>query len=259
MAEPEAVTLETPGVKELVEAAVKENVDAAIAKATEGLVSNRDALKAEKTALQEKYDADTAQWKGFDPEKVKTLMDRMANDEETKLIAEGKIDEVINRRVDALKTDFETKLSAGTEKISELEGSLKTKDGKIKSLVIDGFIRQAASEHSVVAGAIPDAITRANGRFDLDENLKPVARDEGGALLMGKNGKDPLTPSEWLEGMRENAPHWFPPPKGGGSQGGGGGGTGDYTITREAARDPAVYRAAKAEAEKAGQPLQFVE
>ena len=253
-------TLETPGVKELIEAAVKESVDAAVAEATKGLVTNRDAIKEEKTALQKKYDTDMAQWKGFDPEKVKGLMDRMANDEETKLIAEGKIDEVIDRRVTALKMDYEAKLIASNEKVTELDGTLKTKDSKIKSLVIDGFVREAATNLNVVPGAIPDAITRANGRFDLDENLKPVARDESGNLLMGKNGKDPLSPSEWLEGMRENAPHWFPAPKGGGSQGGqGGGNDGEHTITREAARDPAVYRNAKAAAEKAGQPLQFVE
>ena len=245
------IDLENPDVKKLVEAAV--------ADAVQGLTTNRDTILGEKKDLQQKFDELGEQWKGLDPSIVKNLVDRMNNDEETKLIAEGKIDEVIERRVGAMKTDLEARLTAAQEKVTELEESSLANVSKVKKLVMDGLIRQAGGELKILPTAFDDAIHRANGRFELDEDDSPVARDDHGTLLMGKDGKTPLSPLEWLDGMREKAPHWFPTPTGAGAGGGSGGQTGSFTLTRSQARDPQVYQTAKAEAAKAGQELQLIE
>lgn len=239
---------------------VKALVDAAVAESTKGLTSNRDEILGEKKGLQEKLDALSKQWDGLDPAVVKNLVDRMNNDEETKLIAEGKIDEVVERRVEAMKTDLETRLASATEKLETLEGEKGSLTGKVKNLIIDGMVRQAGGELKMLPTAMEDAIHRAKGRFELDENDKPVARDDSGALLIGKDGKTPLSPTEWLESMKESAPHWFPTPQGAGAGGGTGAGqTGQFTLTRTQARDPQAYREAKSLAEKAGQTLQIVD
>ncbi len=245
------IDLTNPDVKTLVEAAVAE--------ATKGLASNRDEILGEKKGLQEKLDALGKQWEGLDPSVVKNLVDRMNNDEETKLIAEGKIDEVVERRVTAMKTDLETRLTAATEQLEVLTGEKGSLTDKVKNLVIDGMIRQAGGELSLLPTAIEDAIFRAKGRFDLDENDKPVARDEAGTLLIGKDGKTPITPVEWLEGMKEAAPHWFPVPSGAGAGGGPGTTQNGFSLTRTEARDPTAYRAAKEAAAKAGQSLTIVD
>jgi hypothetical protein len=64
--------------------------------------------------------------------------------------------------------------------------------------------------------------------FTLDENGNAVQRDADGNVVIGKDGKTPFSPSEWLESMRESAPHWFPAGASGsgsnnGSKGGGAG------------------------------------
>lgn len=239
---------------------VKKLVETAVAEATSGLSSNRDAILGEKKGLQEKLDALSKQWDGLDPDVVKNLVDRMNNDEETKLIAEGKIDEVVSRRVEAMRTDLETRLASATEKLEGLEGEKGSLATKVKNLIIDGMVRQSGSELNLLPTAMEDAIYRAKGRFQLDENDKPVARDDAGALLIGKDGKTPLTPTEWLEGMKESAPHWFPAPTGAGASGGAGPSqSGSFTLTRSQARDPLQYRTVKLAAEKAGQPMQIVE
>lgn len=249
----EELTLENPKVRELVEEAV--------AKATEGLKKNRDELLEEKKGLATKVKEFETQWSGLDPEHVKNLVERMKNDEETKLIAEGKIDEVITRRTEALANDYTSQIKSRDEKIGEFEAENNALKTQISDLVIGQNVSTAAAELGIVPTALEDVIFRAKGRFQLDENGKPIARDESGAMLMGKNGKDPLSVGEWLEGMREKAPHWFPAPSGGGAGGGNRGGSGGnaFTISRADARNPQKYQEAKAQAAKHGQQLQITE
>lgn len=239
---------------------VKTLVEGAVAEATKGLTSNRDEILGEKKGLQAKLDEQAKVWEGLDPEIVKNLVNRMNTDEETKLIAEGKIDEVVERRVTAMKTDLETRLAAATDKLAGLEETNGSLSGKVKRLIVDGMVRQAGSELKMVPSAFDDAIARAGNVFELDENDNPVARDGSGTLLIGKDGKTPITTVEWLESMKPAAPHWFPAPSGAGAGGGSGSGQGNpFTLSRSEARDPSAYRAAKDAAAKAGQPLQIVD
>lgn len=199
---------------------IKERLDAAVAEATGGLRTNRDSILGEKRELREELDAIKKQWEGLDSETVNALMSRIANDDEAKLIAEGKVDEVIARRTDAMRKDAETKVTAALKRVAELEESITSKDGKIAELVIDSAVQEAAAAAGVQGTSIADIVLRARQTFALDDEHRPVARDTAGALLMGKNGRDPLTPSEWLDGMKERAPHWWPPSKGAGAPGG---------------------------------------
>jgi len=234
-------------------------INAAVKSATGGLSSKNSELLAEKKELSSKMAELEKQWSGFDSDQIKNLMDKINNDEETKLIAEGKIDEVIDKRVQALKNDYESKLEAATSKIGELEIGLGEKDSKVKTLIVDGHVRQAASKLSIVPSAIDDVIHRAKQKFALDDKDKPVARDSEGSLLIGKSGKDPLSVEEWLDSMKETAPHWFPGSSGAGAGGGKDGKGGAYTITKTDATNPQAYRAAKEAATKAGVQLQMVD
>jgi len=91
---------------------VKALVEQAVAEATKGLVNNRDQIKGEKMALKQELENLKAQWGDLNPDQVKAFMSRLENDEETRLIAEGKIDEVLDRRTKALQGDYSKKLEA---------------------------------------------------------------------------------------------------------------------------------------------------
>jgi hypothetical protein len=240
--------------------AIKALIEAAVANATSGLITNRDAALKEKKELKAQLDSMQQQWGGLDPAMVKNLINRMQNDEETKLIAEGKVDEVISRRVTSMQKDFEAKLAAATAKLTEYEGHVKQRDGRIKDLVIDGSIRETAAKLGLVPHALEDAVTRAKGRFVVGDDGKAVARDDNGTLVMGKDGKTPMGVSEWLEGMKEQAPHWFPAPSGAGAAGGGSGRkAGGVVITKSDASDARKYQAAREQAAKAGVTVQIVD
>lgn len=241
---------DTPEVKALLDAAVRE--------ATSGLAANKDELLAEKKKLQEQFQAMQDQWKGLDPEAVRGLMNRLENDEEMKLLAEGKADEVVERRTARLKQDHQKQLEALQGKIDELSQSYEGAQGEVKRLKVESGLRSAAAEHDLIPAAVNDALARAMNIFKVGDDGELFAEDKNGTMY-GKDGKSPLSVGEWLIGMKPDAPHWFKGGTGGGRGDGTGGGGGAFTISKSEARDPMKYQAAKAAAEKAGQPLTMIE
>ena len=249
--EPSPITADTPEVKAFIAAAV--------ADATSGLTGNRDEILSEKKALQAKLDEMSNTWKDLDPAAVRNIMGRLENDEETKLLAEGKMDEVISRRTERLQADHVKQMSNLEAKLAEAVSFGETQGSTVKQLKVEGGLRQAAVEHGLIPSAVEDALGRAMAVFKVGDNGKLIA-EENGSTAYGKDGKTPLTPAEWLESMKDKAPHWFPAPSGSGAGGGNGKGSGSvHLITRSDARSVPKYQAAKAAAEAAGTTLQIVE
>lgn len=148
-------------------------------------------------------------------------MQRFDGDEEAKLIAEGKLDQVIDKRTSRMREDFEKKLGEATGRADKASKLAQAFQGR----VLDEAVRAAAAKAGLHQHAIDDALFRARTMFSLDENGQAVQFGEDGKPVLGKDGKNPFTPMEWLEGMKDKAPHWFPATaSGGGAHGGGGGG-----------------------------------
>ena len=104
---------------------------------------------------------------------------------------------------------------------AELQTLVQGRDEQLARLAIDGAVRDAAGRAGLVPAAIDDALGRGRRVFSLDEDGRPVAREAEGAVVPGADGASPMTPAEWLESMREAAPHWWPPSSGAGAPGAG--------------------------------------
>lgn len=198
---------------------VKKLVDDAVTAATAGLRENKDAILTEKRETKAELDALRTTWGDLDPEMVKAVMSRMANDEETRLIGEGKVDEVIDRRTSKMRADFDNKVEALAKKLGESELMSQGLTAKISELIVGRGVRDAALKLGVQPAALEDIEMRARGTFSVSDTFEIEARDADDAIIIGKDGKGNLQPSEWLEGMRENSPHWWPPSNGGGAGG----------------------------------------
>ncbi|MDC5130721.1 hypothetical protein NRA09_17570, partial [Acinetobacter baumannii] len=72
------------------------------------LQSERDAAKNAKLELQKLQ----KQFEGIDPEIVKKVFAQIDQDEEAKLIAEGKVNEVIQKRTEKMREEHEKLLKA---------------------------------------------------------------------------------------------------------------------------------------------------
>jgi hypothetical protein len=134
------------------------------------------------------------------------------------------------------------RLKAGEGRAAELETLVKARDEQLARLAIDGRIREAASRAALVPSAIEDVLGRGRRVFALDEAGSPVARNAAGEVIAGKDGESPLTPAEWLETMKETAPHWWPPSSGAGAPGAGArGGEGALTYEQAGELSPEHY------------------
>jgi len=219
MAEPDAGTTSagTPDVQSQIDAAVNAAVAGLKAKNTELL----GTLKERQEALK-RFD-------GIDPDAVRNILKRFSDDEEASLIAKGEIDKVLTKRTERMKADYDKKL---TEAMGAAETASKRAQA-FQGRVLDDAIRAAAAKAGIHQHAIDDALFRGRAMFTLDEQGAAIAMGDDGRPVLGKDGKSPFSPLEWLEGMKEKAPHWFPATaSGSGASGSGGAGVGGKTMTR---------------------------
>lgn len=178
-----------------------------------------DALKAKNAELlneKKSTKEQLARFEGIDPDAVRGILKRFSDDEEAALIAKGEIDTVLNKRTERMKGEYDRQLTAAQQKAEEAVGRMKAYEGR----VLDDSIRAAAAKAGLHPQAIEDALFRGRAMFRLDANGNAVQLDDNGNPIPGKDGKTAYTPSEWLEDMKEKAPHWFPAiANGGGARG----------------------------------------
>jgi hypothetical protein len=202
---PPTITLDTPGVRELIDREV-----AGLKSKNSDLLDKVNRLTSDKQALEESF-------QGFDPEKLTLLMKRFENDEEAKLIAEGKFDEVVARRLEAKSKPLEDQIAELQKVVAERDQTVAEREAKIETMIFDQMIREAASDEKlgIQPTAIPDVITRMRKVFTkFDDKGQPVADAYGknGQFLRGVDGM-----KEWMETkLIKEAPHCFLPSKGGG-------------------------------------------
>ncbi|MFK3945627.1 hypothetical protein [Pseudomonas fulva] len=202
------------------------------------LIDSNKTIKTELEGIKGKFD-------GLDIEAVKGLLTKAGQDEETKLIAEGKLDEVVSRRTERLRSDLDKQIKAANERAEKAEAFA----AKYSDKVLADSIRAAAIKAGALPEAAEDIILRARGTFKLSEDGEPIATDRDGQVIYGKDGKSPLSPHEWAESLRETATHLWPRAQGAGPTGDNGGkATQKFSDMTEAERtalfraDPAKYR-----------------
>lgn len=194
-----------------------------------------------KATLQKERDARAAadkkakdlatQYEGIDATKVRELMAQFENAEEAELIKKGKegIDLIVSKRTEKAVKDAQKMIDAAVKKAEQAQGVAK----KFMDRVLDNHVRAAAAKAGVHASAVDDAMLRAKSIFSVDDEGNAVQLKDG-EVVVGKDGKTPFGIGEWVEGMKESAPHWFPAGSTGGNAGGGKGNAGMRTMTRAA-------------------------
>lgn len=199
-------------------AAIKAAVDAAVA----GLKAKNQELLGSLKERTEKL----KEFDGIDPAAVRSILKRFTDDEEASLIAAGKLDEVLNKRTERMQAENAKVIKAEQEARTRAEG----KASKLAARTLAGAIRDAAIKAGALPEAMEDIVLRAGPTWRLNDDGEPVAMN-GEEVVLGKDGKTPLTPQEWAESLRETAPHLWPKAQGTNALGSGSGPRGGKTIT----------------------------
>lgn len=210
----------TPEVQAIIDAQVAQRMTTEIT----GLKSKNEELLGKNKEFQTKLST----YDGIDVEQYREYKDRIDKDEDAALLAAGKKDEVINKHTERMRAAHDAKLVEKDQAIEQANARAK----KFERAVLDNQIRQACTD--MHKSAVDDALLYASQFFQLDAEGNAVKLDAQGRPEIGKDGKTPLSPAEWIESLKETKPHWFPASSSGSGSGGAAGagaGTGQ-TITR---------------------------
>jgi len=217
-----AVVDSLDGLEEGLKSLYQQSEDGKFRLVVEGLEDSsglKSALEKERLAAREAQKQVrelNERFKDIDPEAVRGILAKFADDEEAKLIASGKVDEVLAKRTERMKAAFEKDVQMANDAAKAAD----ERAAKFTARVLENSIRAEASVAGLHQHAIEDALFRAQTTFQLDGEGNPAAVE--GAF--GKDGK-PLTLKEWFGDMKDKAPHWWPATQGGGAGSGTGGGS----------------------------------
>jgi hypothetical protein len=240
-------------------------VQNAIAKATggkglDGLLNNNKELLSEKKRLQEEYQGLQEKLKPFgNLDEAAELIKKFSDDEELKLFKEGKVDDLLKRKTGEMVKRHQQDIEAWQRKHGDTEKRVQDLLGKLSAATVDRELTEAAAKAGVHKTAITDLINRGRGVFRLEETegeLRIVPKDGEGQIIFASDGKTPLTPEAWVEGLKESAPHFFPGSSGGGATGGPNKGGGN-AIVLPRQHTQAEFEAAYARARQEGKELKI--
>ena len=202
-------------------------IDQEVAKAVDGLKNKNGTLIGETKQLKNELNEFKTKYAGIDPESVRNILSKFANDEEAALIAKGDIDTVLSKRTERMSTDFNKKLTDEASRATRAEA----KAAKLADRTLAGALRDAAIKAGALPEALEDIVLRSRSMWRLSEDGDAVAMN-GEEVVLGKDGRTPLSPSEWTESLRETASHLWPKAQGTGAPGNTSARTTSKTITR---------------------------
>jgi hypothetical protein len=172
-------------------------------------------------------------YKDIDPAKYAEALEalnKLNGQQDANLIKEGKIDEVLQKRTQAMQENFDRQMKAVTGKLTESEKRAKEYQGKLGGLLINTQALAAVGKIGAIrSGAQDDVLFRANRDFQIDETGNVVCKRADGTVVYNKQGEPYKSLEEWAADLPEQASHLFEPAKGSGAPGGK---QGDGTSTR---------------------------
>lgn len=227
----------------------------------------RKAVTAEREAArsaQKLFDQLKEQMGDLDLDQARSAVATVQQLQDKKLLDEGKVEELIKARTDAMAKAHQTELKAKDQKIEELLGKTKGLDDEVTTLVLDGTLRDEALRAGVKEEHLDDALFRmkvkgVDGvRWTLGDGRKVLAM-QGEEVKFGKDA-EPMSPGEGLDMLKKVAPSFFKPSGGGGASNNSRVGPQNYaTITDVEAKDHSKWKAANEQAKAVGQELRIVQ
>lgn len=185
------------------------------------LQKEREARKAAEKKAKE-LEGLQEQTQGLDLPSLRKLAEQLDKNEYHKMIKEGRVDEALQKfaekHIEKMKADFDKQLGDKDKAIEAAVTRAKRRD----DLILEAGLREAAVKAGTHPSAIDDVVLHGRSMFSLDDDGR-VVRIKDGEVEVGKDGKTPFGPSDWLESTREAKPHWYP--SSGSGTGSGGNGT----------------------------------
>lgn len=127
---------------------------------------------------------------------------------------EDKINELAEKRANALKAPLERDLKKANDRVTELEGENGELKTEKRTRTIHDAVRKVATEAKVIPEAMEDVLMHAERVFEIN--------DEGEVVVKDAVGFTPGVGADvWMTDIKDKRPFWFPTSSGGGGKGSG--------------------------------------
>lgn len=191
--------IEDPELKAKLIAEHEENV--------RGLKANNESLLGEKKSIMEKL---TSFADIDDPKAALEALKFVKENEQARLIQEGKFDEVIEKKVSTVRQEAKAVIDELTSKFETTSKEAETFRLKYRTKIVDDTLRQAAIEAGVRPEALDDVLLQGRFEFSVAEDNETVeCRDSKGNLR--KNSDNiVITPKVWMESLKSRKPYLWP-------------------------------------------------
>ena len=133
--------------------------------------------------------------------------------------------EVLNR-MDAAKKQYEEQIALAKKEAKAAKEETLTAQDMFKNLTLDSVITREVTkpDSKMNPSALDDILVRAKRIYEVDANGKITPKKDG-VILYGSDGETPLSVTEFMDNLLEEAPHLGKQSVGGGAAGSGGKGS----------------------------------
>lgn len=195
-----------------------------------GLKSKNAELLDEKKKVEQKL----KEFEDFDFDAANEALEFLENNKDAQLIKDGKVEELIEKKTSALRSDHEAIVSELNSKLKEESERGNKYENLYRTKMVEDALREAAIAAKVRPEAITDVLLHGRNIFSLADDGTVEARGEDGKLLKTADDKV-LTTANWIESLKKTSPHYWPGSKGAGAEGGGDSGDDLATAIQRAA------------------------
>jgi len=213
------------------------------------------SAKQQSSELQQKLDAMNATVGGdAGLQRLMEIQQQLEQNELLKAMADGNLEFVSEKLVGKNTEAWQKKYDTLQTQLNEISESKANSEKRLQQKIIEGEIRRAAAT-MLVPTAIDDAVMLGGNGWQVAEDGSLIYPSDTGEPELGESGK-PITPGEWLSGLKDQRPHWFAGHSGGGATGGSGGGGArqPWQLSREDANDFNKVKQATKAAQEQGLP-----
>lgn len=144
-------------------------------------------------------------------DQVKAKAEKPEENEADQAPQEDQIKEIVERRLQKERAEYESRIVALETSNERLNGQLEAKKRKLGQVLIDASVTKAFDGLGIKVrpGALDDVLARARQKWALDQDGNPTPAD-------GSNGEAPDF-SAWAAGLYKSAAHLFETNAGGGA------------------------------------------
>lgn len=154
------------------------------------------------------------------------------------LKTDDQIENAVQDRIKVLKDGYDSNQKSLAKELAEANQKALTLTQRLNQTRIDKDVTAAViiPESGVRPEALPDVLQRAYSLFKIEDDKLVPKRGE--SVVYGADGASPMTVTEWLVKLRDEAPHYFKGNNGGGAAGGKEEKVGGFTAAQIAGMSP---------------------